>query len=299
MLCAADFLRLSIRFSAFHLLSLIFLFHSPALHLHLSCGRLEPCALLRMMTSASWSRTIHSQVVSPTSSTSQRLLKNTSRSPLATDSEPSYSCDAEFDDETMGKALSSPLFIQEREEPANLGQVYHSYEKNFLQLRTGRPFSDQFDSLIPNVRQNPRRGSENEQIRILLERQKEQILANYQAKIRKKTNSTLKNFPNVGWSYRVSQKGILSCSSRRRTTSTRSTTSSWTFWNKIGIFVKLMRKVLMKRFQGSTYRTISRRKLVEDPDTFSLTWRTRNSKRPSRKLERNRTHQWFPLCFAR
>ena len=31
------------------------------------------------------------------------------------DTEPSYSCDAELDDETIGKALSSPLFIQERE----------------------------------------------------------------------------------------------------------------------------------------------------------------------------------------
>ena len=31
--------------------------------------------------------------------------------------EPSYSCDAELDDEIIGKALSSPLFIQEREEP--------------------------------------------------------------------------------------------------------------------------------------------------------------------------------------
>ena len=29
------------------------------------------------------------------------------------DTEPSYSCDAEFDDELIGKALSSPLFIQE------------------------------------------------------------------------------------------------------------------------------------------------------------------------------------------
>ena len=33
------------------------------------------------------------------------------------DTEPSYSCDAELDDEIIGKALSSPLFIQEREEP--------------------------------------------------------------------------------------------------------------------------------------------------------------------------------------
>ena len=39
-----------------------------------------------------------------------------------------------------------------------------------------------------NVRENPCRGSENEQIRILLERQKEQILADYQAEIQK-TNS--------------------------------------------------------------------------------------------------------------
>ena len=39
------------------------------------------------------------------------------------------------------------------------------------------------------------------------------------------------------------------------------------YWHKIGIFVKLMRKVL-KRFQGSTFDTISRRKLVEDRDTI-------------------------------
>ena len=36
---------------------------------------------------------------------------------------------------------------------------------------------EQFDSQIPNVRENPRRSSESEQIRILLERQREQILA--------------------------------------------------------------------------------------------------------------------------
>ena len=41
------------------------------------------------------------------------------------DTEPSYSCDAELDDEIIGKALSSPLFIHEREEPANLRQAYH------------------------------------------------------------------------------------------------------------------------------------------------------------------------------
>ena len=48
------------------------------------------------------------------------------------DTDPSYSCDAELDDETIGKALSSPLFIQEREEPANRRQAYHSYEESSL-----------------------------------------------------------------------------------------------------------------------------------------------------------------------
>ena len=48
------------------------------------------------------------------------------------DTEPSYSCDAELDDELIGKALSSPLFIQEREEPANLRQTCHSHEESLL-----------------------------------------------------------------------------------------------------------------------------------------------------------------------
>ena len=45
------------------------------------------------------------------------------------------------------------------------------------------------------------------------------------------------------------------------------------YWNKIGIFVKLMRKVFnemeeLKRFGGSTFDTIARRKMVKDRDTI-------------------------------
>ena len=80
---------------------------------------------------------------------------------------------------TIGSALSSPLLTHEREEKAGQRQAYHSLEESLLSsqsslsvghVRTGRPVSDQFDSL-PNVRE-PCRGSENEQIRILLERQR-------------------------------------------------------------------------------------------------------------------------------
>ena len=46
--------------------------------------------------------------------------------------ETSYSCDVELDDETIGKARSSRLFIQEREEPADRRQAYHSHEESLL-----------------------------------------------------------------------------------------------------------------------------------------------------------------------
>ena len=42
-----------------------------------------------------------------------------------------------------------------------------------------------FDSQLPNVREIPSPSSESQQIRILLERQREQILADCQAEIRK------------------------------------------------------------------------------------------------------------------
>ena len=111
----------------------------------------------------------------------------------SSDTMPSYLHDAEISDETISRALSSPLFNQEREDAASRRQAYHSPDESVLSsqslsvghVRTGRPVSDQFDSLISNVRENPSRDSENEQIKILLERQKEQILADCQAEIRK------------------------------------------------------------------------------------------------------------------
>ena len=67
------------------------------------------------------------------------------------DTEPSYSCNAELDDEIIGKALSSP-FIQEREEPANGRQACHSHGESLLPAQsffghpsTGRPV-DEFSS---------------------------------------------------------------------------------------------------------------------------------------------------------
>ena len=64
---------------------------------------------------------------------------------------PSYLFDAELDDETIGRALSSPLFIQEREEPADRRQAYHSLEESLLPAQS---FS------VGHSRENPSRDSE-------------------------------------------------------------------------------------------------------------------------------------------
>ena len=90
---------------------------------------------------------------------------------------PSYLYDAEINDDTIGRAISSPLFIQEREEPANRRQAYHSFDESLLpsqsfsvcHVSTGRPVEL---SSLSSCREKPSRDSENEQIRILLERQK-------------------------------------------------------------------------------------------------------------------------------
>ena len=104
------------------------------------------------------------------------------------DTEPSYSCDAELDDEIIGKALSSPLFIQEREEPANLRQACHSHEESLLPTQsffahtsTGRAEKE----LSSCQKRKSSRQMENESIRILLARQKEQILAEVRTEIHK------------------------------------------------------------------------------------------------------------------
>ena len=101
--------------------------------------------------------------------------------------------DLEYDDYTIGMALSSPLFTQEREDAASRRRAYHSLDEGLSSSqssssvghRTERPVVEQFDSVIANVRENPRHSSENEQIRILLERQREQIQADCHAEIQK------------------------------------------------------------------------------------------------------------------
>ena len=100
------------------------------------------------------------------SETSAAIFQNES---VDIDTEPSYSFDAELDDELIRKALSSPLFIQEREEPANLRQTYHSHEESLLPAQsffahtsTGRPVYEPCSNL--SQKRKSSRDLENERI---------------------------------------------------------------------------------------------------------------------------------------
>ena len=154
------------------------------------------------------------------------------------------------------QALSSPLFTQEREEQAGRRQAYHSLEESLLSsqslsvghVRTARPVNE-FGSLISNVRENPCRDSENEQIRILLERQKEQILADCGAEIHKHEFQ-------ADYDRRCIQKltGVIESQQVKFIVLIKETNnideinnfSINNYWSKIGIFVKLMRRVSMR-----------------------------------------------------
>ena len=176
--CAFD----SLRFLHFPLFAVYLLSYRPVFvpghQLHLPrCGGQIPCALQLMRTLAPLPSTTLSPVMSPTTTTSRRLLNRTSRNPQVRTG-------PRMTSSTMTSpsafSLTSPLFTQGREDDATRRRAYHSHDEglsssqssSFVGHRTGRPVVEQFGSLISNVRENPRRDSESEQIRILLERQR-------------------------------------------------------------------------------------------------------------------------------
>ena len=211
-----------------------------------------------MRTLAPLPRTIFSQVVSPTSwmsCTSQRptelFIQESSDENRSLNSH-----DLEFDDYTIGMALSSPLFTQEREDAASRRQASHSPDESLLpapslsvcHVRTGRPTHER-SSPGSSIRENPCRGSENEQIKILLERQREQILADFRAEIQKHEFQ-------AEYDRRSIQKLNEAIESQRgeiyvliKETNNFNEINKFfmnNYWSRIGIFVKLMRKVSMR-----------------------------------------------------
>ena len=191
--------------------------------------------------------------------------------------------DEGLDDETIGRALFSPLFTQEREEPAGRRQAYHSPEESLLssqslsvgRARTERPVHE-LSSLSSSVREHPCRDSENERIRILLERQKEQILADFRAEIHKhefQADSDKRSIPKLNGvieSQRGETNRVLAGDEQLRRD--RQLLHKQLLEQNRELreaHVKSVNEMEeLKRFQGSTFDTISRRKLIEDRDTI-------------------------------
>ena len=192
--------------------------------------------------------------------------------------------DLEYDDCTIGMALSSPLFTQEREDDASRRRAYHSSEESLLSsqslfvvhVRTVRPVVEQFDSQISNVRKNPRRSSENEQIRILLERQKEQILADYGAEIQKHDVQADYDRRSIRKLNEMveSQRGEIYRAHRgdERLRRDQQLLHEQLLEQNRDLREAHMKSLNemeeLKQFQGSTFHEFSRRRLIEDRDTI-------------------------------
>ena len=185
----------------------------------------------------------------------------------------------EFDDCTIGRALSSPLF-QERALDKFITLLTKACcpvsRRLSVMLEQGDLFSMSLDHWFQT----------SEKIHVATQKvSKSGFFSNDKKRADSRCLSSRdsetwvpgrlwqKKYPTVEWKYRVSTRRNLSCSSRRRTTSTRSTTSSWTIigtksgssWSS---WEKSHKMEELKRFQGSTFDTISGRRLIADRDTI-------------------------------
>ena len=195
------------------------------------------------------------------------------------DTEPSFSCDAEVDDEIIGKAQSSPLFIQEREEPADRRQAYHSPDEGlssaqsfFAHTSTGRPVYEPNSDVSQKRKSN--RDLENERIRFSLFLLKSDL----------RSRST--NFKPILKEEVSRLTGIIqrreidhTITSDEQSRRDQLLLPRTTIRTKIGIFVKLVSKSLhvmeeLKRVQELRIDEFSRRILIENQDTiYELTAR--------------------------
>ena len=248
--------------------------HSPNLHLQLPCGLVRgeiPWAHSRMRSLTPWSTQHFSQVMSPTSSTvftSQRPLNSSSRSSPATVGP--WTRMTWISMTTPSVERSHHCSLRSEKNQAGRRQAYHSPEDSLSSqslfvghVRTVRAV-DEFHSLISDVRENP---SQNEQIRILLERQKEQILADCRAEIHKHEfqadydRRSIQKLKEVIVSQREEINRALQGDEQLRRDQQLLLNNHW---NRIENFVKLVRKISMRwknwsGFQGSTFESFSRR----------------------------------------
>ena len=186
-------------------------------------------------------------------------------------SEQRFPDDFDYDDVTIGNTL---LDACRRRADHSEGEGLSScLSSSVSHDRTWRPV---VCSLVSSVQETPSHSSESEQIRILLERQREQILADCQAEIRKhefqadydrksiqKLNETIESQKEENCralagderrrqDHQLLHEQLLEQNRELREAHEKS----------------LSEMEELKRFQGSTFDTIARRKLFKDRDTI-------------------------------
>ena len=136
--------------------------------------------------------------------------------------------------------------------------------------RTGRPaVCSTFDSQVSSVQEAQRHNSENEQIRTLLERQREQILADCQFQADYDRRSIQKLSETIESQKEEICRAHQGDERRRQDQQLLHEQLLKQNWDLREAHEKSLNEMEeLKRFQGSTFDTIARRNLVEDQDTF-------------------------------
>ena len=152
-------------------------------------------------------------------------------------------------------------------------KAYHSLEESLLSsqslsvghVRTER-LVNEFGSLSSSVRDNPCRDSEHEQIKILLQRRQEQIIADGRAEIQKHQFQAAcdRSIPNLNG---ISGNEMRLIMLLQETNNFDEINNFFTnnFWNKIENILMIMTSLIemeeLKRFQGSTFDEFLEKKI--------------------------------------
>ena len=179
--------------------------------------------------------------------------------------------DFDYDDVTIGKTLLDAC--RRRADHSEEEGLSSCLSSSVSHDRTVRPVVCR---LVSSAQETQRHNSENEQIRTLLERQREQILADCQAEIRKhefQADYDRRSIQKLNERIESQKEEICRAHQgderRRQDQQLLHEQLLKQNWDLREAHEKSLNEMEeLKRFQGSTFDTIARRKLVEDQDTI-------------------------------
>ena len=181
--------------------------------------------------------------------------------------------DFDYDDITIGQTLFNACRRRaDHSEGEGLSSCLSS--SSMSHDRTGRPVVCR-DASHAQGHEIQRQNTENEQIRTLLDRQREQILADCQAEIQKhefQADYDRRSFQKLTETIESQKEELHLAQAEERRRQDHQLLHEQLLkqnWDLLEAHEKSFNEMEeLKRFQGSTFDTIARRKLVEDRDTI-------------------------------